>query len=109
MTAKTCLAVRHVNFEGLGLLGALLRERGYHTLYIDAHDPALTQEKFIEAGLVIVLGGPHAVYEAEKYPFLQKEIDLARARLQADKAILGICLGAQIMTVALGGKVAPSG
>jgi GMP synthase (glutamine-hydrolysing) len=108
MASRTCLAVRHVNFEGLGVLGMLLRERGYHTHYVDAHDPSLTVEHCLAAKLVVVLGGPHAVYEADKHPFIRHEINCAHARLQADKPILGICLGAQIMTVAMGGKVAAS-
>ncbi len=109
MSERTCLAVRHINFEGLGILGGILRERGYHTHYVDAQDLSLSRDRFLNADLVIMLGGPHAVYDADKHDFLSHEIDLARARLQAERAILGICLGAQIMTVAMGGKVYPSG
>jgi GMP synthase (glutamine-hydrolysing) len=109
MAPKTCLVVRHVNFEGLGLLGGCLRARDYHSFYVDAQDTKLSKEHFLEAGLVIVLGGPFGVYEADKYPFIRKEIDLIRIRLESDKPFLGICLGAQMMASALGAKVASSG
>src|SRR5690606_9988829 len=56
-------------------------------------------------GLTIILGGPIGVYETEDYPFLQKEIDLLKVRLENNLPTLGICLGAQMIAHALGAKV----
>jgi len=57
--------------------------------------------------IVIVLGGPISVYECETYPFVTDEIAAVAACFRANKPILGICLGAQMMAAALGARVAP--
>ncbi len=104
---KKCLAVRHVAFEDLGLLGPLVAARGYGVRYHDAGVQAFNAETLLEPDLVIVLGGPIGVYEQDAYPFIADEMAAIAARLQADKPLLGICLGAQMMAAALGAKVAP--
>jgi len=104
---KTCLAVRHVAFEDLGLLGPLVSARGYDVRYHDAGIEPFGADTLVEPDLVIVLGGPIGVYEGEAYPFISSEIAAVAARLRSGKPILGICLGAQMMAAALGARVAP--
>jgi GMP synthase (glutamine-hydrolysing) len=103
---KTCVAVRHVAFEDLGLLGPLLAARGYAVRYLEAGIDPLESAALIAPDLVVVLGGPIGVYERDAYPFLADEIAAVAARLQSNKPILGICLGAQLMAAALGARVA---
>jgi GMP synthase (glutamine-hydrolysing) len=104
---KSCLAVRHVAFEDLGLLGPLLADRGYDVRYHDAGIERFDVNSLLAPDLVIVLGGPIGVYESETYPFIAGEVAAIRRRLDADKPTLGICLGAQMMAAALGARVAP--
>ena len=104
---KKCLAVRHVAFEDLGLLGPLVAARGYGVRYHDAGVQPFDIQTLLAPDLLIVLGGPIGVYERDTYPFIADEIAAIAARLQADKPILGICLGAQLMAAALGARVAP--
>jgi len=104
---KSCLAVRHVAFEDLGLFGPLLSARDYDVRYHDAGIDRFDAGTLIEPDLVVVLGGPIGVYECETYPFIADEIAAVAARLCANKPILGICLGAQMMAAALGARVAP--
>ncbi len=104
---KTCLAVRHVAFEDLGLLGPLLSARGYDIRYHDAGIEPFATDSLIAPDLVVVLGGPIGVYEQDIYPFIAGEIAAVAARLQSNRPILGICLGAQMMAAALGARVAP--
>ncbi len=104
---KNCLAVRHVAFEDLGLLGPLVAARGYSVRYRDAGVEPIDAETLLEPDLLIVLGGPIGVYERDAYPFIAGEIAAIAARIAADKPILGICLGAQMMAAALGARVAP--
>jgi GMP synthase (glutamine-hydrolysing) len=104
---RTCLAVRHVAFEDLGLLGPLVAARGYDIRYHDAGIDRFDAETLAAPDLLIVLGGPIGVYECETYPFITDEIAAVAARIAANKPMLGICLGAQIMAAALGARVAP--
>src|ERR1700741_4560300 len=105
--AKTCLAVRHVAFEDLGVLGPLVSARGYDVRYHDAGIEAFEGDTLVAPDLVIVLGGPIGVYETDAYPFITAEIAAVAARLAANKPTLGICLGAQMRAAALGARVAP--
>ncbi len=57
------------------------------------------------AGGLIVMGGPMAVYQRDKYPFLRDEMRLIEAAAKEDLPVLGVCLGSQIVAAALGAKV----
>lgn len=56
------------------------------------------------AGLV-VLGGPMSANDADKHPFLGETMALIREFAAADRPVLGICLGAQVIARAFGGEV----
>jgi len=61
---------------------------------------------------VIVLGGTMSAYDDETTPWLPAVRDYVRDCVETEVATLGICLGAQLLAVALGGEVersAPSG
>jgi len=53
---------------------------------------------------LMVMGGPQSACEIDKYTYLQKEIELIRSAIAADKYVLGVCLGAQLIGEALGAK-----
>jgi GMP synthase (glutamine-hydrolysing) len=104
---RTCIAVRHVAFEDLGLLDDVLAARGVVVRYVDAGVDAVAADVLLDPDLVVILGGPIGVYEEEAYPFLVSEIAAIAARLGRGLPTLGICLGAQLMAKALGAAVAP--
>lgn len=106
-TMKTALALRHIAFEDLGQLAPLLQRHGYQVQYIDVGVDSFAYTSPLDADLVVVLGGPIAVYDAEHYPYLRAEIAWLRARLLEDLPTLGICLGAQLMAAALHARVYP--
>src|SRR6059036_892105 len=93
------LVLRHVPAEGLGLLTNVLRDRGIHHRYLDP------PRDLTNVGGLIVLGGPMAVYEAERHTFLRTESGLVERALTAGRPVLGICLGAQLIASALGARV----
>ncbi|MBN1761176.1 MAG: type 1 glutamine amidotransferase [Chitinispirillaceae bacterium] len=55
--------------------------------------------------LLVVMGGPMNIYEHETYPWLIEEKIYLPKVIDADKLVLGICLGSQLLADALGGSV----
>lgn len=54
---------------------------------------------------LLIMGGPMAVYEMDQYPYLKNEARLIEEAIKANKRILGVCLGAQMVAHALGARV----
>ena len=102
---KEILAIRHVAFELLGTFEQVLNKRGYLVRYLDAGIDSLGSLEQSSASLLAVLGGPIGANEEGLYPFLKQELQIIESRLKQELPILGICLGAQLMARALGGKI----
>lgn len=101
---KTAAVICHARFLDLATFDETLRACGYQIRYYDAGYDAFTFDP-VDADLVVVLGGPIGAYELEDYPFIADEMVILRARVAADRPTLAICLGAQILAQALGGRV----
>ena len=97
--------IRHVGFEDLGTLAGELGRVGLAFDYLDPprHELAVAGN----AQLLIVLGGPISVNDADRFSFLQDEIELVRHRIDNRLPTLGICLGAQLIAKAMGAAVVP--
>lgn len=102
---KTCVAIRHVAFEDLDLLEGVLAERGFAIHYLDAATDDLSVLDTLDPDLMVVLGGPIGATDEALFPFLKAEFKAVERRLQADRPLLGLCLGAQIMARVLGARV----
>ncbi|MGH1405834.1 MAG: glutamine amidotransferase [Rhodomicrobiaceae bacterium] len=102
---KLCVAVRHLQFEDLGIFAGPIAQAGYEIQYIDSPVEKLVMA--YEADLLFILGGPCGVYEDDLYPFLKDEVALAKHRIENNLPMIGICLGAQIIALAAGAKVYP--
>ncbi|QKQ99071.1 type 1 glutamine amidotransferase [Metallosphaera tengchongensis] len=87
--------------EGPGTLKEMLTSLGFDVK--EKHGRELTGKE--DPDDLVVMGGPMGVYEAEKYPFLIKEVNLIRRALSEGRLVLGICLGSQLLSFALGGDV----
>lgn len=104
---KKALAIRHVHFEDCGTLADVLKAHGFEISYAEA---GLQKLKIIDPDapdLLIGLGGPISVYEADIYPYVNDELELFKRRIAARRPVMGICLGAQMLAHALGGRVYP--
>ena len=60
-----------------------------------------------EFDMLIILGGTMGAYEEEKFSWLSVEKNFITKAVEANKLVLGICLGSQILAEALGSKAYP--
>ncbi len=97
------IVYQHEDHEGPCLLGPALEQAGFK-VFIRLREVRAGDES---AELVVSLGGPMAVYEASSHPYLLDELRVIRTRVEQDKPVIGICLGAQLLAAAAGSKVYP--
>ncbi len=97
--------IEHTPDDGPGALGRALRLAGIalrlHRVRRDGPPPAGL------AGLagVAVLGGGMSARSTSGFATRDAELRLLEAALRAELPVLGICLGAQLLTLAAGGRV----
>lgn len=87
---------QHVSFEGPGAILPYLESKGHHVHLVKlyAGDPVPSS---LDVDFAVLMGGPMSALEEDKYPFMVEEKQLCRELFAAEKPVLGICLGAQIM------------
>ena len=88
----------------LGLVGKALTEAKAECRVVRTHLGEELPETPAGYDALIMLGGAQDALDDENHPYLPEEAALARAFGEADKAVLGICLGAQILARAHGAK-----
>ncbi len=100
------VVLQHVPHEGPGLVADALAAAGHRVAVVrlDLGDPLPTDG----LGGLVVLGGPMGVHDDDRYPWLRPERELLAACVADGLPVLGICLGAQQLAVALGAEVAPA-
>ena len=100
--------LQHVPFEGLGAIESWIINKGHTLTKTALYDTTPVFPKTNEFDLLIILGGPMSVNDEDVYPWLKPEKDFIRSTIEAEKKILGICLGAQLIANTLGAKVYPN-
>ncbi len=96
--------LQHVPFEDIGSIAPWLKE----------HDAEVSRTRFFENpalpgpenfDLIIAMGGPMSVNDELDLPWLRDEKQFIRDAIADDVAVLGVCLGAQLIASALGSRV----
>src|SRR5215472_5817343 len=100
---RRVVVFRHVPFEGLGLIEGVLRARGYAIEYADLYLPGAPVPDTASSDALLFMGGPMSVNDDLAY--LRREEETIREAAARGTPVLGICLGAQLIANALGGRV----
>jgi GMP synthase-like glutamine amidotransferase len=99
--------LQHVAFEGPGYIAQWAQEKG-HTLTATHLYKGEDFPNTDALDWLIIMGGPMSANDTDTISWLQLEKDFIAKAIAAGKKIIGICLGAQLITSVLGGKVYPN-
>ncbi|HZS41544.1 MAG TPA: type 1 glutamine amidotransferase [Polyangia bacterium] len=99
------LVLQHAEHEGPALVGEALRARGA-ALEIRRTDRGEAVPASARGwDLVVAMGGAMAAWDDAAHPFLAGEARLLGEAARAGVAVLGVCLGAQLLARGLGARV----
>jgi GMP synthase-like glutamine amidotransferase len=103
----SALVITHTESEDPGLLGTWLPEEG---LKLEVVSPWLGEP--LPASLegydaLVVMGGPQQAYDDSSAPWLARTKELLRSAVDEGLPTFGVCLGAQLLAEACGGRVEP--
>ena len=94
--------LHHTTFEGTANVERWAARKGYPVAHTFVSEQPLPEPEDFD--LLVVFGGPMGAYEEKKYPWLCSEKRFLEQTLAANKAIFGICLGAQLVADVAGGR-----
>lgn len=105
-TPVRLLVVRNDPTDPPLLLGEWWREAGVELVELNADEgrpvPSTVPD---DVDGIVLLGGAMAAWEDDVAPWLPDERALVRDAVERSTPLLGVCLGGQVMTLALGGEV----
>lgn len=99
--------ILHETFEVPGAYLKWAQERGHNVTSTKVYEEEKLPENVDGIDFLIVMGGPQSPDEnRQAFPYYdpKAEIKLIQKAIDADIYIVGVCLGAQLLSVAYGGK-----
>jgi GMP synthase-like glutamine amidotransferase len=95
---------KHVVYEGLGSIEDWISSSG-HKLTATRFFENAAMPELSDIDMLIIMGGGMSVNDEEQFPWLASEKKFIKKAVEAGKIVLGICLGSQLVSSALGAKV----
>ncbi|UYN88571.1 MAG: type 1 glutamine amidotransferase [Cyclobacteriaceae bacterium] len=96
--------LQHVAFEGLGYIETWANENN-HILTATKFYEDFVLPEIADFDWLIVMGGPMGVYDELEFSWLEEEKLFIKKSIEAEKKVVGICLGAQLIACCLGAEV----
>ena len=104
---KKVAIVVHQEQSRPGRVGALLEKRGYELHRLCPNLGCDLPEDMSDYAGVVIFGGPMSANDCGMLAGIKCELDWIPKVIEAGVPYLGLCLGAQLLTRALGGRVSP--
>jgi GMP synthase-like glutamine amidotransferase len=103
----SCLVVQHVEPEGPYAIGDALAAAGVVVDIRRVYAGERLPSDVADFDGVVVMGGPMAAHSDRGFPTRQAEITLLADSIRRGVPTVGVCLGAQLLALAGGGRVFP--
>jgi GMP synthase-like glutamine amidotransferase len=97
--------ITHTPFEHAGRIADAVRRAGFELQYVDAAAASALPDPLRHEAIVL-MGGPMSTND--RLPWIEPELALIRRAAETRRPVLGVCLGAQLVAKALGGRVYPN-
>jgi GMP synthase-like glutamine amidotransferase len=96
--------LQHVSFEPAGRIAAWSHARGHDfTVTRQFASEPLPELSTLDA--LVIMGGPMGVHDDAAFPWMRGEKHFIEAALAANRPVLGVCLGAQMIAHVSGARV----
>ncbi|MGD0139395.1 MAG: gamma-glutamyl-gamma-aminobutyrate hydrolase family protein [Tepidisphaeraceae bacterium] len=107
---SSAVILQHVAHEAPGRIVPIFRDYGIPVQLRRLYQGDEVPTDLDEVRVLVVLGGPMSVSDVgnSKFPYLEPEIEVLKRMIAADRPVLGICLGAQLLAHAAGARVYPN-
>lgn len=105
---KRVLFIQNGDSDHPGLFATVLRECGITLDVIHPWRGEVVPRRLDEWAGVAVGGGSMSAFETDEYPWLKDAAAIVQTAQAEGKPALGMCLGAQVMAGAFGGRVSPN-
>lgn len=101
--ARRVAIIENTSYSDPGQVGVALAEVGADVQVIRAYAGEALPGSIDDHDALVVFGGEQNALDDEKHPYLPALTDVMRAYGEAGRAVLGICLGSQLLARAFGG------
>lgn len=99
------LLIQHQKVEGPGTVEEEILAAGHTIQTVRLDQGGKIPGELGSFGGLVVMGGTMGVNDQDQLPHLKEEIALLKLFLKAERPVLGICLGAQLLAAAAGSEV----
>jgi GMP synthase-like glutamine amidotransferase len=97
--------LQHISFETAGTIIDWAKEQHHIISHTYLYEKSISYPKIEDFDMLVVMGGTMGVYDEAIFEWLKAEKEFIKTAILANKIVLGICLGSQLLAEVLGAKV----